>query len=104
MDIEGVERHVLSQGTEWAARVRIILVEVHEPYDVDACCRDLAALGFDASPDDRHHAAVVGIRSTRSAGQYSLVASDPQAVPRDARRRVALEPVARRGQSRRMYP
>ena len=62
MDIEGVERHVLSRDTEWAARVRIILVEVHEPYDVDACCRDLAALGFDASPDDRHHAAVVGLR------------------------------------------
>ena len=62
MDIEGAERDVLRQNTEWAALVRTILVEIHEPYDVSACCNDLARLGFKVTVNPRHHAAVVGVR------------------------------------------
>ena len=49
MDIEGAERDVLRQNTEWAALVRTILVEIHEPYDVSSCCTDLARLGFEVT-------------------------------------------------------
>lgn len=62
MDIEGAEERVLSEHTEWAERVRTIIVEVHEPYDVSRCRRDLDALGFETTVDDNHWAAVVGVR------------------------------------------
>jgi FkbM family methyltransferase len=63
MDIEGAERDVLRRGTEWAPRVRSIKIEVHEPYRVEDCIADLTALGFDARVDERHWAAVIGVRS-----------------------------------------
>ena len=53
---------MLRQNTEWAALVRTILVEIHEPYDVSSYCTDLARLGFEVTVNPRHHAAVVGIR------------------------------------------
>jgi FkbM family methyltransferase len=62
MDIEGAERQVLAESTDWAQRVRMIMVEVHEPYDLQACCAALERLGFDATVDTRHHAAVLGVR------------------------------------------
>ena len=62
MDIEGAEQRVLGEHVEWAQRVRRIVVEVHEPYDVERCRRDLDALGFRTAIDDRHWAAVVGVR------------------------------------------
>ena len=46
MDIEGAEREVLRENTEWAQRVRSIKVEVHPPYTVDECRQDLGQLGF----------------------------------------------------------
>jgi FkbM family methyltransferase len=63
MDIEGAESRVLREHTEWAAAVRAIKVEVHEPYTVADCVADLAALGFAATVDTRHHACVVGTRA-----------------------------------------
>lgn len=51
MDIEGAERHVLRANTQWAERVRSIKVEVHPPYTVQDCQRDLEALGFQTSID-----------------------------------------------------
>jgi FkbM family methyltransferase len=51
MDIEGAEREVLRENTEWAASVRAIKLEVHEPYTVDECMHDLRALGFEAWRD-----------------------------------------------------
>jgi FkbM family methyltransferase len=62
MDIEGAEQQVLSEHVAWAQRVRSIAVEVHEPYDVERCRHDLDALGFRTTIDDRHWAAVVGVR------------------------------------------
>jgi FkbM family methyltransferase len=51
MDIEGAEREVLRANTEWAAHVRTMKVEVHDPYTVPECVADLEALGFDATPE-----------------------------------------------------
>lgn len=62
MDIEGAESRVLRENTEWAEAVRAIKVEIHEPYSVASCIADLEALGFDAAPDTKHHACVVGTR------------------------------------------
>ena len=65
MDIEGAERTVLSEATGWAERVRMIMVEVHEPYDVAACRADLERLGFDVTPHPTHPAGVIGARPGR---------------------------------------
>lgn len=54
MDIEGAEREVLRKNTGWAAAVRTLKVEVHEPYTVDECLADLRALGFEAEPDAKY--------------------------------------------------
>lgn len=62
MDIEGAELTVLRENTEWAARVKAINVEVHEPYTVSECVADLTALGFRALVHDRHPSCVVGSR------------------------------------------
>ena len=51
-------------GTGWAPRVRTITVEVHEPYTIAECERDLRALGFTTRADPRHWACVVGVRTT----------------------------------------
>ncbi|MCW2968983.1 MAG: hypothetical protein JWO23_110 [Solirubrobacterales bacterium] len=63
MDIEGAERPVLSQNTEWVDSVLSIKVELHGDYTVPDCIVDLEGLGFQAAPIPRHHAAVVGVRS-----------------------------------------
>ena len=61
MDIEGAERRVLSENTDWAQRVRCIKVELHD-YDKATCIADLTRLGFRAIPDDHDHNSVLGIR------------------------------------------
>jgi FkbM family methyltransferase len=63
VDIEGAERELLRAATDWAARVRSIKVEVHEPYTVAECESDLRAMGFDTRVDPRHWACVIGIRT-----------------------------------------
>jgi FkbM family methyltransferase len=50
MDIEGAERAVLGEHTEWAAHVRAIKVELHHRYEIDECLEDLRRLGFVARP------------------------------------------------------
>ena len=51
VDIEGAEQRVLQLNTAWAERVRAIKVEVHPPYVVEDCIRDLRSLGFEAELD-----------------------------------------------------
>lgn len=48
MDIEGTERRVLRNNTEWAARVTAIKVELHPEtgYSAELCAADLSRLGF----------------------------------------------------------
>jgi FkbM family methyltransferase len=62
MDIEGAERAVLNENTEWASHVRSIKVELHGGYSITECLRDLERLGFVAAPIPRHHAGVAGVR------------------------------------------
>ena len=63
MDVEGAEGELLRDGSEWAARVRAIKVELHGSYTRDACQADLQRLGFEARVDPRHWACVEGIRA-----------------------------------------
>jgi FkbM family methyltransferase len=63
VDVEGAERELLRSGASWAARVRTITVELHEPYTVAECECDLRALGFATRVDPRHWACVTGIRT-----------------------------------------
>lgn len=63
VDIEGSERELLRSGTAWAARVRTITVEVHDPYTAADCERDLRALGFTTRADSRRRQCVVGVRA-----------------------------------------
>lgn len=51
MDVEGAEQQLLREHTGWAASVRAIKVEVHEPYTPEACIEDLRRLGFSAELD-----------------------------------------------------
>jgi FkbM family methyltransferase len=46
IDIEGAECPVLTRNTEWAQKVASLKVEVHPPYSLAQCRRDLLALGF----------------------------------------------------------
>lgn len=62
VDIEGAESPLLREDTAWAARVRTLKVEVHPPYTIEECELDLHALGYETRLDDRHAAAVVGVR------------------------------------------
>jgi FkbM family methyltransferase len=62
VDVEGAERELLRAGGGWAARVRAMKVEVHDPYTVDECLADVGALGFTASRGRGHPPCVVGLR------------------------------------------
>jgi FkbM family methyltransferase len=62
MDVEGAEGTLLRENVEWARRVACINVEVHHPYRVDECQRDLSALGFETRTDPRHRGCVIGVR------------------------------------------
>ena len=68
MDIEGAEREVLSKNTGWAAAVRSIQVEVHDPYTVEQCERDLRELGFTPVAHPSNVASVNATRATAEAG------------------------------------
>jgi len=68
MDIEGAEREVLSKNTGWASAVRSIQVEVHDPYTVEQCERDLRELGFTPVAHPSNVASVNATRATAEAG------------------------------------
>jgi FkbM family methyltransferase len=68
VDIEGGERELFRAGGRWSERVRVLKVEVHEPYTVTECIADLSRLGLSASPEEGHWATVVA-RGTRAAGE-----------------------------------
>ena len=63
IDIEGAEKEVLRQRTEWADSVRCINVETHgSDYGVRECTADLQALGFATSVMRNHFGAVLAWR------------------------------------------
>jgi FkbM family methyltransferase len=63
MDIEGAERFVLKDATDWASAVRSIKVEVHPPYTVQECDRDLQRLGFSTARLTKRRGGVAGLKS-----------------------------------------
>jgi FkbM family methyltransferase len=63
MDIEGVEARLLSgPAARWAERVDSISLQVHDPYSLADCARDLAALGFEPAVDPRRMNYIRGLR------------------------------------------
>jgi FkbM family methyltransferase len=63
MDIEGVEASLLSgEAARWADRVDSIGLQVHEPYTLDECSRDLTALGFEPRLEPRRVNYIVAVR------------------------------------------
>lgn len=62
VDIEGAERELLRDGTDWSHEVRCLKVELHGDYAVDECQADLNRLGYATQPDLRHWACVIGVR------------------------------------------
>lgn len=67
MDIEGAERFVLRENTEWASWVACISVELHPPYTLRECVRDLENTGFRATVNRERPPCVVGVKSARGA-------------------------------------
>jgi FkbM family methyltransferase len=64
MDIEGVEARLLSgPAAGWTARIDSISLQVHDPYTLADCARDLEALGFTARVDPRRMNYIVGVRT-----------------------------------------
>jgi FkbM family methyltransferase len=64
MDIEGVEARLLSgPAAGWTARIDSISLQVHDPYTLADCARDLSALGFAARVDPRRTNYIVGVRA-----------------------------------------
>jgi FkbM family methyltransferase len=69
LDIEGAERRVLREHTDWARRVRTLAVEVHDDYTAEDCADDLRRLGFEAIRQGRAENIVIGIRDPAAAGR-----------------------------------
>jgi FkbM family methyltransferase len=67
LDIEGAERHVLRENTDWAQQVRTLVVEVHDDYTAEDCAHDLRRLGFDGVRPGRAENIVVGMRAPAPA-------------------------------------
>lgn len=65
MDIEGAERMLLNDQTEWAVAVQEIRVECHGSYTIAECARDLERLGFRTEPRPERWArpTVIGYRT-----------------------------------------
>lgn len=63
MDIEGVEARLLSgPAAAWTERIDSISLQVHDPYTLADCARDLDALGFAPRIDHRRNNYIVGVR------------------------------------------
>jgi FkbM family methyltransferase len=63
MDVEGTEQFLLEDGEGWAGRVRCLQVEVHLPYDLATCVRQLNRLGFRTVAEPGGIPSVTALRS-----------------------------------------
>jgi FkbM family methyltransferase len=64
VDIEGAERELLRDGTDWATKVRCVKVELHGDYASDECEADLRRLGYNTRPHSHRWSYVIGLRSS----------------------------------------
>ena len=55
VDIEGAEQHLFRDPDAWLHRVRMIVIELHAPYSLDAFARDVKRLGFRVIPPDSRY-------------------------------------------------
>jgi FkbM family methyltransferase len=62
VDIEGAERVLLQDGTDWADKVRCVKVELHGDYTIDECEADLQRLGYETRPHSHRWSYVIGLR------------------------------------------
>ena len=60
MDVEGVEARLLKQ--DWLQRIDSIGLQVHDPYTLADCARELDAHGFDSRVIPRRKNYIVGVR------------------------------------------
>ena len=63
MDIEGAEMDVLAGAREWIDRVGCLKVEVHPPYTLTACMRDLENAGMSCEVVPNHFGCVLARHS-----------------------------------------
>jgi FkbM family methyltransferase len=63
MDIEGAERDILSTADSWIRSARCLKIEIHEPYTVEMCIKDLEKWDFRCERDRAHWACVVATRA-----------------------------------------
>lgn len=63
MDIEGAEEKVLEAPGAWIGKVKMMKVEVHEPFTVQKCIATLQAWGFHTEKDKKHAHSVIGVRN-----------------------------------------
>jgi hypothetical protein len=62
MDIEGVESPPVGRDRGWTARVDVIALQVHAPYTLETCARDLFRLGFAPRIELRRANYILGAR------------------------------------------
>jgi FkbM family methyltransferase len=62
VDIEGAERAVLNEDTDWSANVRCLKVELHGQYSFEECENDLRRLGFQTQRDPQYSPCVIALR------------------------------------------
>jgi FkbM family methyltransferase len=59
MDIEGAEKNVLASARSWIDQVTCLKIEVHSPYTVADCLRDLQLVGMQGQVMENHHGCVL---------------------------------------------
>ena len=69
LDIEGAERQVLRENTDWATSVRTLAVEVHDDYTTEDCADDLRRLGYESVQPGRAENIVIGTTSQAAGGR-----------------------------------
>ena len=63
MDIEGAELDVLADAWKWGDRIGCLKVEVHPPYTLAACMRDLEAAGMRCEALQNHFGCILARHS-----------------------------------------
>lgn len=63
MDIEGAEKAVLENITDWIKIVRSMKIEIHKPANIDDCMDILRKHGFECQKDTHHPSCIIAIKN-----------------------------------------